>query len=43
VQVVQLEMMVQIGRLGLNFEFPSQFKASKLEAAVEIVQKREMD
>jgi hypothetical protein len=41
VQVVQLRVTVQIGRLDLNPEFPSQFEASKLEVALEIVQKRE--
>jgi hypothetical protein len=43
VQVVQLRVTVQIGRLDLNPEFPSQFEASKLEVALEIVQKREKD
>jgi hypothetical protein len=41
VQVVQLRVTVQIGRLDLNSEFPSQFEASKSEVALEIVQKRE--
>ena len=41
VQVVQLKVTVQIGRLDLNSEFPSQFEASKSEVALEIVQKRE--